>query len=132
MAYATASDLAASDFLSDGLVLPSSGQQARMLSRASREIDKALLGALYDVDSGGLPTDALVIVALRDATCAQVCWWLETGDEAGAAASVGGASTGGGPSVTGPIPRLAPDAVTVLRLAVDSGGNPLLTGPWSA
>lgn len=132
MAYATVADLAACDFLSDGLTLPSTGQQERLLSRASREIDKALLRAFYQVDHDGQPTDAKVVTALRDATCAQACWWLETGDEAGAVASVGGHSTGGGPVVSGPVPRLAPDAETVLRMAVDSGGNPLLTGPWSA
>jgi hypothetical protein len=130
MAYATSAEFADSDFLSSGLEVPVDAD--RLLSRASREIDKALLRAVYAVDDDGLPTDVDVAVALRDATCAQAAWWLETGDEAGAAAQLNSAGSGGGPYWGGGIPRLAPDAITVLTTATDSSGCPLITGPWTA
>ena len=133
MAYATAAEFRASDFVSDGLTVSAVDAVVdRLLSRASREVDKALLRAVYTVDDDSLPTDADVILALRDATCAQAAWWLETGDEAGAAAALNSAGSGGGPYWGGSVPRLAPDVITVLTTATDSGGNPLLTGPWSA
>lgn len=43
----------------------------RALADASRAVDAMLLTAVYDVDVAGMPTDAAVIVAVRDATCAQ-------------------------------------------------------------
>lgn len=43
----------------------------RVMARASRTIDRALVGAIYDTDTGGLPTDATLAGVLRDATCAQ-------------------------------------------------------------
>lgn len=128
-AYATAADLSASDFLSSGLTVPADA--ARLLSRASREIDKALVACVYDVDDAtGHPTDADLITALRDATCAQACWWIETGDEAGVASNLDSLGAGSGPYINGRLSRLAPDAVEVLRQATDSDGTPLLTGPW--
>jgi hypothetical protein len=52
----------------------------RLLARASQDIDDALLTALYDTDADGMPLEAEVIDALRDATCAQVEYQQETGD----------------------------------------------------
>jgi hypothetical protein len=128
VAYATASEFAACDFLPDGVVVPDDVD--RLLARASRMIDRALMRAVYDVDESGQPTDTAVIAALADATCAQAAWWLETGDEQGAAAGLNSAGSGGGPYWGGAVARLAPDVETVLRTATDSAGNPLLTGPW--
>lgn len=51
-----------------------------LLVAASRRIDRALLGACYDVDDAGLPTDSDVTAALRDATCAQAEDWIDSGD----------------------------------------------------
>ncbi|WP_151480627.1 hypothetical protein [Streptomyces albicerus] len=54
----------------------------RLLARASELLDSdVLLGAVYDVDASGLPTDADVIKAFSDATCAQVEYWEEEGEE---------------------------------------------------
>jgi hypothetical protein len=76
MSYATVDDLR--DWLWD----EPPNDADRQLSNASRVIDSALFGAIYTTDpTTHLPTDALIIAALRDATCAQVEWWLETGDE---------------------------------------------------
>lgn len=57
---------------------PSSSRRA--LAAASRAVDELLLTAVYDVDTAGLPTDADVIVALRDATCAQAEYAKASGD----------------------------------------------------
>lgn len=99
----------------------------RMLIRASERIDDLLLTAVYDVDAVTLmPTDAKVIQALKDATCAQVAWWVETGDESGAAGafqqvSIGSVSLGrgytGGGSTTGATQNVSSDAVAHLRRA---------------
>ena len=131
--YATADEFRASDFVSDGLTVSDDDATVlRLLSRASRIIDRVLaLRAFYDVDSDtGMPTDADLVTACRDATCAQAAWWLETGDEAGAAAALKSAGSGGGPYWGGEVQRLAPDAETVLVSATDTNGCPLLAGPW--
>ena len=76
MAYATVDDLR------DWLWNEPPDDADRQLSNASRVIDGALFGAIYTTDPVTfLPTDPLIIAALRDATCAQVEWWLTTGDE---------------------------------------------------
>lgn len=75
-AYATPADLTA--WLPDGTVV---AEPERLLSRASELIDGHVL-ATYTVDDGtGLPTDTDIAAALRDATCAQVEFWLEVGEE---------------------------------------------------
>jgi hypothetical protein len=53
----------------------------RLLKRASELIDTYVL-APYLVDSSGVATDADVLASLRDAVCAQVEWWIGTGDDA--------------------------------------------------
>lgn len=44
---------------------------SRIMTRASLEIDKALVGARYQTDDDGMPTDASLVIAFRNATCAQ-------------------------------------------------------------
>lgn len=100
-----------------------------VLARASRLIDRALVGAVYVVDSQGLPTDTPITEALRDAVCAQIEWWDETGDTTGigaasqfASAAIAsanytraqGAAAGDGKGVTD---RLSADALDVLVTA---------------
>ena len=53
---------------------------ARLLGRASEVIEEATMTAWYPHDDDGLPTDADTLAAFRDATCAQVEFWL-AGDE---------------------------------------------------
>ncbi|MFI7547208.1 hypothetical protein [Actinoplanes sp. NPDC049599] len=69
-AYAARTDLA-------GVipVVPDNAEQ--LLVRASRDVDRALLTAVYD------PTDPAVIAALRDATVEQVAGNLGSGDKTG-------------------------------------------------
>ncbi|HEY9476479.1 MAG TPA: hypothetical protein VIS06_21845 [Mycobacteriales bacterium] len=83
--YAVETDLADSVYLPKGVTAPTGTEATRLLTRASRRVDRLLLPAVYDVDDTGAPTDPAVIEAVRDATCAQAAWWLETGDESGAA-----------------------------------------------
>jgi hypothetical protein len=77
MAYATTEQLGT--YLEDSAIgVP--GDAARLLVRASELVDDHIAAAVYDVDSAGAATYQPVIDGLRDATCAQVEFWL-TGDE---------------------------------------------------
>lgn len=73
------------------------------LARASRFLDSALFRlCIYTVDDGtGLPTDTVVAGAFADAVCAQVQWWVETGDELGTAGHWGSVKIGS-VSLSGP------------------------------
>lgn len=79
--YATAADLEAFT----GATPPADAD--RLLRRASEEIDTALITAVYATDDTGNPTDPAHIEAVKNATCAVVEWWSETGDETGAGSS---------------------------------------------
>lgn len=124
MAYATTAQL--DTWVGESQTLPSTDEQTRLLERASQVVDAILIGAVYAVDSNSLPTDSDVADALADATCAQVEWWLESGDEHGSATawdqvSIGsvslgrGGSSGGGGGASTPV--VAPRAAQRLQLA---------------
>ncbi|UIX33548.1 hypothetical protein [Streptomyces sp. GQFP] len=53
---------------------------ARLIARASEDIDEALLTAVYCTDAAGMPAHPEVIEALSNAVCAQIEYWQETGD----------------------------------------------------
>jgi hypothetical protein len=56
-----------------------------LLAKASRMLDSSVFRLCwYQADSDGLPTNALVTAAFRDAVCAQAAWWDELGDSTGA------------------------------------------------
>jgi hypothetical protein len=57
----------------------------RLLARASQFLDAQVFRMCWYVadPTTGLPTDALVAAAFRDAVCAQVQWWDELGDPLG-------------------------------------------------
>jgi hypothetical protein len=76
VAYATTQDLSA--LLG---YAPANGQV--LLDRASRDIDRALQCAVYNVDDNGLPTDAANVTALKQATLEQVAYQLEIGNKDG-------------------------------------------------
>lgn len=127
--YATPSDLV----VYTGAAPPDDTR--RLLLRASRLVEALTRCAVYDVDAEGLPTDAAVAAAFRDAVCAQVAWFDETGDSTGAAqqyqsVSIGsmsltrGHSAGG--SATGAEQRYAPDAVAALTRAGLMGARPIV------
>ncbi|MFZ3569276.1 hypothetical protein ACNYS0_20200 [Streptomyces sp. BH034] len=97
----------------------------RLLARASEDVDDALLSAVYDTDTAGMPTDPAVVAALADATCAQVEYQQATGDDGTGAAgqwdavSIGPVSLSGrkqGPQAAGDV-DLAPRAHRALKRA---------------
>lgn len=77
--YATTADLAHSLEAA-----PPTGAR-RKLRHASQIVERRTKCAIYDVDVNGFPTKTEVKNAFRDAVCAQVEWWGETGDEFGTA-----------------------------------------------
>jgi hypothetical protein len=130
MSYATLADL------QNWTGTPPVAGDDRLLARASNLLDAALIASRYDVDALGNPTDAAVIVAFRDATCAQVEDWRASGNEMGdadqweevslgparlkrASGGKGGGQVGGTGSA-----RLAPRAVEILRVANLWPGKP--------
>lgn len=101
----------------------------RLLTLASRDVDAALLTAVYEVDADtGLPVKAEYVTALREATIEQAAYYLDTGDTTGTGGqavytnvSIGSVTLGrpqaggtGGGSAARP---LAPQAFSVLQLA---------------
>lgn len=101
----------------------------RLLVRATERVDELLRTAVYATTGADeLPVDDDVILALREATCAQAAWFDDTGDDgSGLAArwsdvqigsvrlsgSTGGSGGGGDPD--GSDPRYAPGAIRALR-----------------
>lgn len=137
LVYATLGDLAAKK--PEDVTLSSSNTElTRLLESASREIRRATKTAIYDTDVDGYPTDTKIRETFRLATCAQVYWWSETGDEQGVqgqftSVSVGSVSMsrGGGNSGSGGggQDRLAPAAATILSDGI-TPGSIVAAYPW--
>lgn len=125
--------------LADYLHTDAPADAAKLLEDATRALDDALLTAVYDVDSGGMPTDPQVIAAFAEAVCAIVEWWGETGDPVGAdggwdsvsagpvSLSRGSGSTAAQPISAGTLPPRAASALRrvpsdKLRLGVVASG----------
>lgn len=105
-----------------------------LLAEATTLLDSRVLRLCwYDVDTDGMPTDAVVASALARAVCAQARWWDELGGSTTGADSVGwssvslgslslsrsGGSTSGSDS---PAQQIAPgvwDELTTLNLTSD-------------
>ncbi|MBN1174562.1 MAG: hypothetical protein JXA67_20505 [Micromonosporaceae bacterium] len=101
--YATTADLG------QELLTRITADPDRLLAVASRDVDTALLCAVYDVDDvTGLPTDADVLTALTAATVEQVYGYVEAGDQRATGAgqpqsfSIGSLSVQRGQQATGP------------------------------
>lgn len=125
--YATTGDLAR--YI--GAAPPEGGR--RMLARASEHVDRLLLCARYDTDTDGRPTDDAVADVLRRATCAQVKWWVDSGDDTGviagynsvSIASVSLSSGGGGGTTAATTARqTAPDCWSILATGGLTGHGP--------
>jgi hypothetical protein len=90
----------------------------RLLARASELVDSQLLAAVYDTNADGYPLDEQVRAALRDATCAVVEWWADTGDATGAGAQFTESQIGTlRLKRTTPPPDLPPAATRILTTA---------------
>lgn len=101
---------------------------ASLIDRASTIVRSLTLTAVYDTDDNGDPTDQVVRGALRDATCAQVAWFEETGDTGSGAAgrfnsmslgsaSLSGGGTGSGTNTDAATAAISPEAVRILANA---------------
>lgn len=88
LVYATNADLTA--WLA-GASLPANSTV--LLRSASMLVRNATMTALYNVDNEGLPSDAAVLEAFTDATCAQAAYWSAAGVD----------PTSGGVSTSAPV-----------------------------
>lgn len=140
LVYATAEDLAADPWQLTPV------NAAGLLRSASLLVRGATTATVYDVNETGLPTDATVLAAFKDATCAQATAWDALGIDptagaAGAAgapivaaSSIGSAQVQYGVSLTLGDKRaeaavtLCSDAVQILRDAGLLSGQPLVYG----
>lgn len=66
----------------------------KRLGTASFEVDGLTRTAAYATDAEGYPTDPLVVEAFKDATCAIIEHWEETGDPLGVSISEGAVKIG--------------------------------------
>lgn len=130
--YATLAQLI--NYAAESTTLPTEPEATRILTSASKTIERATKSAIYATDGNGYPTDAAVRQAFADATCAQVEWWLETGDETGSAGqyqnvSIGSVSLARG---SGAVPgqQLAPKAATELDGAGVLPGSVVQIQTW--
>jgi len=125
-AYATSSELVTFT----GAEMPADAD--RLLLRASELIDDYTRTAIYDVDTDDFPTDAAVVAAFRDATCAQVEFWSAGDEEEDVLGPVQGlvlgsmqAQFGAGGNRATPM-YLAPRAARILRNAGLYSGTPVI------
>jgi hypothetical protein len=86
-AYASVDDL--NDWLGS-----TPANAALLLVRASRDVNRALLCAVYEVDDDGLPTSDAYLEALRMATLEQVAGNLGAGNTSGLGRTSGGFTLG--------------------------------------
>lgn len=114
--YAVAADVVT--WVGAGQTLPVTAEVTRLIRNACIVLDANLIGFVYPTDVNLNPTDAATIQAFNDATCAQVEYWIENGDEFGDGNNIASYSIEGA-SVTfrKPVPKLAPKAADVLRIA---------------
>jgi hypothetical protein len=110
--YATADDMAAYT----GTTAPA-GADA-LLAKASRFLDSSVFRLCwYQADSDGLPTNALVTAAFRDAVCAQAAWWDELGDSTGAMGAGWGSVQIGSVNLSRSVTNVSADASPARQIA---------------
>jgi hypothetical protein len=88
----------------------------RLLDRATEVIDAAVR-APFRVDAAGTPLDPETAEALASATCAQVEFWLEVGEEHDVAGLAGRQVSVGQLSISALPPVVAPRAARLLAAA---------------
>lgn len=108
----------------------------RDLRSASILISRLTSLATFEVDDADepMPIDRQVRNALRDATCAQAAWFIETGDTSGAASTFVNLSLGSFSSSTGGSQGKATGdtRVSVEALDILAQAGLLLTGPGNS
>ncbi|MEN6426106.1 MAG: hypothetical protein ABFE13_12125 [Phycisphaerales bacterium] len=98
----------------------------RELLRASELIDDFIRTACYEVDDEGDPTDADDIAALRDATCAQVEFWLAGDEEDDVLGPIKELKIGTVDAIPAYVHVLAPRAARILRTAGLYSNSPVV------
>lgn len=98
----------------------------RLLLRASELIDDYCRTAVYAVDTDDFPTDVDDIAAFRDATCAQVEFWLAGDEEDDVLGPLETLSIGGVSAKPANVLTLAPRAARILRSAGLYSGSPVV------
>lgn len=109
----------------------------RQLARASELLDsEVLLPAWYDIDANSMPTNAEVIEAFAKATCAQVEFWGEVGEEVDLSGPIQGARIGtvtlqygAGGNRTGP-EYIGPRVFRALSVLPRKVFQPVITSGW--
>jgi hypothetical protein len=109
--YATLDELAA--YL--GAPVPDDAE--RLLVRASEDIDAALITAVYVIDECGYPAAARIRAALTNAVCAQVEYWLATGQDGTGAGELWDSVSIGPVSLSGRTAPATPPVVGGVELA---------------
>lgn len=89
----------------------------RWLERASELIDDTVRASFAVDDTTNLPTDTAVIAAMRDATCAQIEFWLEVGEDHDVEGLADRQVSIHGLSLQALPPELAPRARRIMRTA---------------
>lgn len=108
-AYATPADL------SGWLQATAPADAVRLLARASEVVEQRVLSG-YNADANGNPLDDDVAAWLRDATCAQVEFWLVVSEQHGIGGVFTGTMSAGG--VSHNMPReVGPRALQILDRA---------------
>lgn len=103
------------------------------LVRASEDIDHALIGAVYQVNANGMPTDPMLLDVLVRATARQCEYLIADNDPSGVkkqytSISVGGvSSTRTAASQSPTFPPLAPRAAQILNVAGVLPNAPLIS-----
>jgi hypothetical protein len=69
LVYASTTDL------TSWTTLPAPADAAALLRSASLLVRSSTMSAIYTTDDTGAPTDAKVLQAFKDATCAQAAYW---------------------------------------------------------
>lgn len=87
---------------------------------ASRQIDSLLIGAVYAIDSSQMPTNSEQAEAIKNATLAQVAYWLsgystEHGQSTYNSVSIGSVTLSGRTSDKSDVPLVSPQAVFELQ-----------------
>lgn len=90
---------------------------SRLLTRASELIDDYCRTAVYEHDTDDFPTDSDDIAAFRDATCAQVEFWLAGDEEDDVLGPLSDLTIGGVSAKPAYVMVLAPRAARILRAA---------------
>ncbi|MEE4540987.1 hypothetical protein V2S66_03265 [Streptomyces sp. V4-01] len=108
----------------------------RLLTNASRRLDGLLMGARYETDSNGAPTEQDVIDLFREAVCLQAQYIADLDDETGANANVSSQRVGD-VAVTRAIsvvgigtPRVSPEMIELLRTSRLAHAHPVVGWGW--